>query len=751
MSAMGRPPGRSCVVRPHRDAFLITMSVQVEVDSVNSATTQSDQHTSYGHLTPAIPTDTSDILSGLLALSESARAERASSPDRPIVPRGIMQLLLRAMKLRDPAILMHGQRIAAISSGLALSLGWDDAQRRQLEVAAILHDLGKISIPAHILRKPGKLSSEEYDMVTLHHHAAVSLMQALHADDSLVSMLTMLHSNFDNASFEVDGQGKQQELPLGPRILAVADAYDSLSSPKAYRRGMSHEEVMKILHEQSGSRFDGNVVRSLGRWYEAEGDSLFSYSDPFGEPQAPAAVSEEQRNEIVVLTQMLHVLFQFQMLYDGYFILDRHGNYCIWSDGMPGLTSRPIEQVMGRSWQPTDIKLSPITQTDRKDSQPAEEIVTQVLRNGRAQFNSRICQITESQHASVDVYTMAIDKTGSNVEGVVQLIRCKGGVRRQTQEYAELKLAATRDSLTGVANRGQLETQLRHLIDDYHNHEATRSLSAVFLDVDKFKNINDTYGHKAGDQVLVDLTRLLQHETYSGELIGRYGGEEFVLLCPDTDLQAAVRRAERLRHAIQKSSIGGVSNLTVTSSFGVSTAHLGDSVQTLLERADQSLYRAKETGRNKTCWEGQEQEEEEQEQEPVLDETEPQVVEVDGVLQFKERIEVSTSLELTAMKLDAFLTASSVRIMHQEHGHLQLQAGTLGMMRRWGSSIERQPVEIEIRFETARLTDPKSEESRTIRFVSVLATPVGRVPDIGTFETRCIRLVQELRAYLLSS
>jgi diguanylate cyclase (GGDEF)-like protein len=144
----------------------------------------------------------------------------------------------------------------------------------------------------------------------------------------------------------------------------------------------------------------------------------------------------------------------------------------------------------------------------------------------------------------------------------VQLLRNKSGVRRQSREYVELKLAATRDPLTGVANRGQLETQLRHMLEEFHSNEGTRHLSTIFLDVDKFKRINDNYGHQVGDQVLVDLTRLLQHETYSGEIIGRYGGEEFVVLCPDTDLDAAVRRAERLRHAIQKSSIGGISTLT---------------------------------------------------------------------------------------------------------------------------------------------------------------------------------------------
>ena len=130
----------------------------------------------------------------------------------------------------------------------------------------------------------------------------------------------------------------------------------------------------------------------------------------------------------------------------------------------------------------------------------------------------------------------------------------------------------------------------------------------IFLDVDHFKGINDTFGHKAGDQVLVDLTRLLQNDTFSGEIIGRYGGEEFVVVCPDADLESACRRAERLRLAISKSSIGGIARLSVTSSFGVATTRLGDTVQTLFERADMCLLRAKEAGRNRTCREDEDTE-----------------------------------------------------------------------------------------------------------------------------------------------
>ena len=319
---------------------------------VSQATVGQQISTMYCQLTPAVPTDTCAVLNRLLALCEHARSELASSSNRPPIPRGVITMLLRAMKVRDPAIILHGQRISAIARGLSELMGWEDTQRAELELAALVHDLGKIGVPEHILKKPGKLSSEEYDFVTLYHHAAINLMQALHVDHNLVTTLTLLHNNFDGAGVESKGSGVSQELPLGPRILAVADAYDSLSSPKSYRRGMTHEEVIKILNEQSGSRYDGNVIRTLNRWYQSDGDVLFALGDPFGCPDQPIRIEDDERMEVVVLTQILHVLYQFQTLYDGYFLLDASGNYCIWSEGMEELSGKNLEDVAGRAWQP---------------------------------------------------------------------------------------------------------------------------------------------------------------------------------------------------------------------------------------------------------------------------------------------------------------------------------------------------------------------------------------------------------------
>ncbi len=170
-------------------------------------------------------------------------------------------------------------------------------------------------------------------------------------------------------------------------------------------------------------------------------------------------------------------------------------------------------------------------------------------------------------------------------------------------------------------------------------------------------------------------------------------------------------------------------------------------MQTILERADACLYRAKETGRNKTCWEGQDGEDTpEVEEDSVVEEG---VIEVDGGLQFSQEIKVSTSLELTAMKLNAFIeVADSTTVLQMEQGHVKLRMGSLGFTKRWGSSSDRQAIEMDVLFETCR-EPSKSGESRTRRRITVKITPLGKTPDRSLFETRCHEVMMQLRSYLL--
>ena len=277
---------------------------------MSHTTSENSESDVYCSLMPAVPTDTCDILNHLLTLGRKARVELAASGHDALIPRGVATMFLRAMKVRDSSLILHGRRIAAISRGISELFGWENPQRAELEVAALIHDLGKIGVPDHILKKPGKLSSEEYDFVSYYHYAATALMQALHVNKSLVSTLSQLHHNFDGSGGTSEATSGNGELPLPPRILAVADAYDSLSSAKSYRRGMSHDEVIKILTEQSGSRYDGNVVSALNRWFQADGNVLFSMADPI-ETQEAIRVDPDERKEVVVLAQILNVLYQF--------------------------------------------------------------------------------------------------------------------------------------------------------------------------------------------------------------------------------------------------------------------------------------------------------------------------------------------------------------------------------------------------------------------------------------------------------
>lgn len=698
-------------------------------------------------LTAPMPTDTTAVLLRMLSMADEARLQHPESSERSLIPRPLISMILRVMRALHPSSLLHSQRLAAIASGTARMLGWSDEQRRQIEIAAILHDIGKLAIPDHILRKPGKLSSEEFDFVMLHQHAAISMLQAFWTDPSVISMLTMLYRGLSGAPAENDDE--QSDLPLGPRILAVADAYDSLCIARPWRRGMTHRECIDSLLEKAGRRYDENVIRTLNHWYEAEGSSLFRFADAMFERERRTDLTPEIREEAAVLAQIIGVLYQFQQLYDGYYLVDAHENYRIWSDGMRGMTGIPARSALKRTWQAPDVQLTNLAEEQAAPPERDDTMILQVLKTGRSQYASQFCRVSGTRHLKVDVYTMPLVGPSHNVHGVVQFLRNHNGVRIQSREFVELQLAATRDALTGVANRGHLEARLRHLLEDYHTSEGTRSLSVIFLDVDHFKRINDTFGHQVGDQVLIDLARLLQNETYSAEVIGRYGGEEFVIICPDTDLEAAVRRAERLRLSIMKSSIGGISTLTVTSSLGVATARRGDAVQTLLERADGCLYSAKATGRNRTC-----QETAPEALPPAQPETSEEMTQVrenNGQFEFSDRIEVSTSLELTGIKLRAFISEQGGNITEQEKGRMKIQVGSPGFFKRWGRTAPRQPVEIVISFETTRRSSSNWEPLRIHRIVMVEIRSEGRVPGMEVFTSRCLAIMRDLRAYLLGA
>jgi diguanylate cyclase (GGDEF)-like protein/PAS domain S-box-containing protein len=226
----------------------------------------------------------------------------------------------------------------------------------------------------------------------------------------------------------------------------------------------------------------------------------------------------------------------------------------------------------------------------------------------RKQYETGLKQLAaaESGNAGEAVEMGAVRKDDSEclVELSLSAVQIRGrrhgiGIARDITDRKraeeKLKLQATTDALTGIANRRLFNTFLETEMSRATRHHLP--LAVMLVDVDHFKRINDAFGHQAGDDVLVELARLVSGKIRAHDLFARWGGEEFVILSPHCDAEKVRLLAEKLRTAVEMHVFPGIGH--VTCSFGVTEYGAGDSVENFIGRADAGLYRAKENGRNR--------------------------------------------------------------------------------------------------------------------------------------------------------
>ena len=192
----------------------------------------------------------------------------------------------------------------------------------------------------------------------------------------------------------------------------------------------------------------------------------------------------------------------------------------------------------------------------------------------------------------------------ARISSLLRIKKLQNDLEHRERELAEMNVRLLRiaqvDGLTGLDNRRHLEERLQEMFE--HAERLNEPLSCVMCDIDHFKSVNDTYGHQAGDMVLREFAEILKSEAREIDRIGRYGGEEFVLLLPGTVLDAAVTFAERVREAVEHHTFE-FENRTIrrTASFGIAGWPHPDvgHREALIKAADDALYVAKELGRNR--------------------------------------------------------------------------------------------------------------------------------------------------------
>jgi len=203
-----------------------------------------------------------------------------------------------------------------------------------------------------------------------------------------------------------------------------------------------------------------------------------------------------------------------------------------------------------------------------------------------------------AEHDIEDLERMNGAVLALNQEAVLAQREIAGNNASLRQNEARIIEVSLTDPLTGLGNRRKLDEALA--IELARARRAGSPLSVLMADIDHFKRVNDEYGHPAGDRVLAGFARLLRSRTRVTDIVTRFGGEEFMLLFPDTSLDQAVDKAEKLRAALERVRLEPVPR-PVTASFGAAQLRAGEDAADLLARVDAALYQAKAQGRNRVC------------------------------------------------------------------------------------------------------------------------------------------------------
>jgi two-component system, cell cycle response regulator len=210
--------------------------------------------------------------------------------------------------------------------------------------------------------------------------------------------------------------------------------------------------------------------------------------------------------------------------------------------------------------------------------------------------NGRLQVLAEYDVAELEqLYDVMLELNRDYANAQFQLAQANLNLRRREAEIVAMSLT---DQLTSVGNRRLLDQAMATEIA--RAARSGKKLCAFIADLDHFKRVNDTYGHEAGDNVLAAFGSLLRRNTRQTDIVARFGGEEFVMLLPDTDLAEAVIIADRLRETLAAECVEPLPD-PVTASFGVAEMTIGETGAAMLQRADKALYRAKQAGRNRVA------------------------------------------------------------------------------------------------------------------------------------------------------
>ncbi len=695
-----------------------------------------------------------DMGGNIAGMPTAAQRPRVDLPrdlqDQLIQSRlGIAASLFIALRCKHAETATHSIRVALYCSAWANVRKFNEADRVSLEIAALLHDVGKIGLPEQILTKPNRLTNEERAIVNRHRLMGVEILSTSCASFKVLEIVSNAPSWYDGSRMKFGVSGDQ--LPLGSRMIAIADAYDAMTTPQVYRPAMSHDRAIRELYDFAGTQFDPTLIEEFAsiptfnpqEFYESTAKNWLVDL----QPKTVDSCWQLQRGGSST-NQTPTVLFQQRLLdnmYDAVIFLDTSLQVTFWNRGSERLTGIPATSILQRLYSADLLQM----RDERGIAITAVDCPVLFALKSRVQSMRRM-QIRGRNgiEMPVNVHTIPVVDNESNLFGAALLLHDATGEVSLEEQCQDWQARATLDPLTKLANRAEFDRGIQALVVEHV--EKHQPCSLIICDIDRFKSVNDNYGHQVGDEVLICFAQVLQSQVPPGCIAARYGGEEFVVLCGETNAANAVALADRIRIAIAQVPQTGMGGKSVTSSFGVTELQPGDSPEIMLRRADRALYMAKESGRNKVIQLG-------------IGLTEP----VDerkkkrwwqwgfgkAEAAFKRTLQTSVPLPMTIEKLRGFIADYQADVLSTDEQHIKLEVTSSGdMLRRKSDRPETLILDLNFSEETHVVEDESNgNRSNKVTQIVVTATPKrSRNRRREATEESAKQMLASVRAYLMA-
>jgi diguanylate cyclase (GGDEF)-like protein/putative nucleotidyltransferase with HDIG domain len=527
-----------------------------------------------------------------------------------------IEALARAIDAKDGTAENHIRRVQIYATAVARELGMSELEVQAVKTAALLHDIGKLAVPDHILAKPGPLTPEEFQNVQAHQQVGADIIATVPFPYPVAPLILSHHERWDGRGYPLGLKG--EDIPLGARILCLVDYFGALTSARPYHEPMAVDAAVSLIEQEAGKALDPRAVEAFLRVLprvreEAEGPGKMAVA-PRGTTKSSVF------DDIAVAHGEIYALYQ---------IAQTMGTSLGVSDSMAHIASKLTTLVPFSAC--TLFLYDPVTDTLRcrfatgTDFELMQQLTLKsgqgltgwVARNRRSLVNARPSSDLEAAGLNLPtalqsalvcplvfedrvIGTLAVHHTTLSFyqEDHRRLLDrvCEqaAAVINNAIVYERTHEDSLTDPLTGLQNTRFMVT---HLNGELARAERLNNeVSLLVLDLDDFKEINDTHGHHVGDRALRDVAQVLRRVIRPYDICVRYAGDEFIVVLAGCGFDEAESKRKELQEAVTDAVFEARPGTRVPLSISAGSAvfpHDGDSYESLLAKADSRMYRDK--------------------------------------------------------------------------------------------------------------------------------------------------------------